>query len=357
MLHVDDDPLVLGAVARTLSAAGFAVASERTGSDALAAARRTRPDLVILDVDLPGLSGFEVCVRLRADRHTRDVPILHLSGARVDLRDRVHGLEGGADAYLVQPVPPEELVAVARALVTRAPSALRARRAGEGREAAAAREDALHLAAQLLRAPLSAVAINASGLAASAEDPVARARARAVVEAQAEAAQALADLVELAYLDSQRALLALEARRPSELVEKAIQRATAAAADRGVGLVADAPSDPTVWCDPARMENALAALIGRCVRSAPEAATIVVRACAEGTEIRFSVEGDGPPAIDAERAQLDRAFWSSRVRRNGSHVLELALVRAVIEAHRGRIWFDRDRESVHVAIPLSGATR
>ena len=68
---------------------GFVVDEADDGEAALAAFLRVRPDLVILDVDLPDLSGFEVCARLRADPPTRRVPVLHLSGARVEVPDRV----------------------------------------------------------------------------------------------------------------------------------------------------------------------------------------------------------------------------------------------------------------------------
>ena len=356
VLHVDDDPAVRRAVARTLGAAGFTVTAEATGPEGLAAAGRATPDLIILDVDLPGLSGFDVCVRLRADRSTRRVPILHLSGARVDVRDRVQGLEGGADAYLVQPVSPEELVAVARALVARGARGARAghaRGGSGGRHAAAAREDAIRLAEHLLRGPLSGIAINASGLAASSEDPVALARARAIVEAHSAASRVLSDLLERAYLESHRALLPLEARTPSQLVGGAARRLERMADGARVRLAVDAPGDPPVRCDAARLEHALALLIGRALRRAARGGTVRITACPEGAEVRFSVEGDGPPGGEDERTQLTAGVWSTRLGRHGAQMAELALVRAIVDAHHGRVWLDRDRAATHLAIPAS----
>lgn len=347
VLHVDDDPAVRRAVARILGGAGFRVASEPDGPAGLAAARAIRPDLVILDVDLPGLSGFEVCVRLRADSATRRLPVLHLSAARIDVRDRVQGLEGGADAYLVQPVEPAELVAVAHALARRG-----ARRPDPRRTTADAwdaREDTVRLAAQLLRAPLSVIAINASGLADGSDDPVGRARAQAVLDAHGAAARALAELAELAFLDSRAALLPLEGRTPRQLVDAAVERL--GRARDAVAPRVDVPDEPALRCDPGRVEAALAALLERAVdATGPAGARIGARR--EGDAVHFQVEG-GAPATEEERALLQQSFWSVRGRRPQQRVPALALVRAVVQAHRGQVWFDVGDAAVHLILPTS----
>ena len=127
ILHADDSPANRYAVSRTLRGAGFEVAEVATGSAALEAVAAGNPDLVILDVRLPDISGFEVCRRIKADARTRSVPVLHLTASLVTTRDKVEGLESGADAYLVRPVEPVELIATVRALlrVRRSEEALR----------------------------------------------------------------------------------------------------------------------------------------------------------------------------------------------------------------------------------------
>jgi two-component system response regulator MprA len=122
LLLVDDDPRVLTAVGRRLGFEGFQVQLAASGQDALDAVSARRPDLVILDVMLPEMDGFEVARRLR----TRgDVPILMLT-ARDAISDRVAGLRSGADDYLVKPFAFEELLARIEALLrrTRPPAAL-----------------------------------------------------------------------------------------------------------------------------------------------------------------------------------------------------------------------------------------
>lgn len=116
ILHVDDTDAQRYAIARVLRHAGFEVLEARTGQQALDIVKRL-PDLVILDVNLPDISGFAVCKQIKANELTARVPVLHLSATMVSTGARVAGLDGGADGYLVQPVEPDELVATIRALL------------------------------------------------------------------------------------------------------------------------------------------------------------------------------------------------------------------------------------------------
>jgi two-component system response regulator MprA len=117
VLVVDDDPKILSLLRRGLSFAGYAVDTAADGAAALAAARDRPPDVVVLDVLLPGLDGLEVCRRLRLGDAT--LPILMLT-ARDRIPDRVAGLDTGADDYLVKPFDFDELLARLRALLRRA---------------------------------------------------------------------------------------------------------------------------------------------------------------------------------------------------------------------------------------------
>jgi DNA-binding response OmpR family regulator len=117
VLVVEDDEAIADVLRRTLRQEGHEVRSSADGVEALRAAEEFVPDLVVLDLGLPGLDGVEVCGRLRAES---DVPILILT-ARADLDDRVEGLDAGADDYLVKPFERQELLARIRALMRRRP--------------------------------------------------------------------------------------------------------------------------------------------------------------------------------------------------------------------------------------------
>jgi two-component system response regulator MprA len=116
VLVVDDDPGILRMLRRVLDAAGFEVTCAAGGGDALAHVERTVPDVVVLDVAMPALDGLAVARRIRA--RGLAVPVLMLT-ARDAVRQRVEGLEAGADDYLVKPFDPDELIARLRALLRR----------------------------------------------------------------------------------------------------------------------------------------------------------------------------------------------------------------------------------------------
>jgi two-component system alkaline phosphatase synthesis response regulator PhoP len=115
ILVVDDEPKITQLVRDYLERAGFAVRSARDGREAVMRARTDRPDLIVLDLGLPGLDGLDVTRQLRRDS---SIPIIMLT-ARDDEADRVAGLELGADDYVSKPFSPRELVARVRAVLRR----------------------------------------------------------------------------------------------------------------------------------------------------------------------------------------------------------------------------------------------
>src|SRR5262245_37778131 len=108
ILVVDDEPDITALVAYHLAKAGYRVSTASTGPDALKAAREEKPDIVILDVMLPGVSGYDVLAELRRREETREVGVILLT-ARREEPDRIRGLSLGADDYLTKPFSPAEL--------------------------------------------------------------------------------------------------------------------------------------------------------------------------------------------------------------------------------------------------------
>lgn len=150
ILLVDDDPRLRDLVALALERAGFAVITAGDGQRALTHAARERPDLVVLDVGLPELDGFEVCRRLR---RTSEVPVLFLT-ARDDEVDRIVGLELGADDYVTKPFSPRELVARVRAIL---------KRTNGGAEPDVLRHGQLALDRRALRCTVGAAVVDLTG--------------------------------------------------------------------------------------------------------------------------------------------------------------------------------------------------
>jgi DNA-binding response OmpR family regulator len=120
ILAVDDDEPVLRSVKRVLENADFTVRTASNGQDALKMIAHERPDLVVLDIIMPGLDGLEVCRRIRADPYIARLPILFLT-AKGRPNDVAQGLDAGGDDFLTKPFEVVELPARVRALLRRAP--------------------------------------------------------------------------------------------------------------------------------------------------------------------------------------------------------------------------------------------
>jgi two-component system phosphate regulon response regulator PhoB len=118
ILVVDDESDIVALVAYHMLKAGYRVSTASNGTDALALARHERPALIVLDLMLPGVSGYEVLATLRDEAATRDIPVLMLT-ARREEPDRIRGLSLGADDYLAKPFSPQELVLRTAAILRR----------------------------------------------------------------------------------------------------------------------------------------------------------------------------------------------------------------------------------------------
>jgi PAS domain S-box-containing protein len=114
LLNVGDNVMMRYAKSRVLAQAGYHVLEAGTGEEALALAASRQPNLIVLDVNLPGIDGLEVCRRIKQDRDTAHITVLHVTA---DERYKVACLEGGGDACLIEPIDPSELVATVRALL------------------------------------------------------------------------------------------------------------------------------------------------------------------------------------------------------------------------------------------------
>ncbi len=118
LLIVDDEPNLLRAVAAVLRDEGFEITTARNGRDALTMVAQTPPDLIVSDVRMPGMDGFELARRLRSVEHFALIPIVFLT-AKDETEDRVEGFRSGVDVYLTKPFEPDELIAVIRGVLQR----------------------------------------------------------------------------------------------------------------------------------------------------------------------------------------------------------------------------------------------
>ncbi|MGB9181342.1 MAG: response regulator transcription factor [Pyrinomonadaceae bacterium] len=118
LLVVDDEPNLLRAVEACLRAEGFEVTTARSSREALVRIAQTIPDLIVSDIRMPGMDGYQFAQQLRASSRTALVPVIFLT-AKDETADRIEGFRAGVDAYLTKPFEPDELVAVIRSILSR----------------------------------------------------------------------------------------------------------------------------------------------------------------------------------------------------------------------------------------------
>jgi signal transduction histidine kinase len=349
LLVVDDHDAGRFAKAQILRRAGFDVVEASNGADALSTAERIRPDLIVLDVNLPDISGFDVTNRLRAlDAPPPALQILQISSTAVGSADRVRGLEHGADVYLVEPVEPEVLVATVRSLlrVRRAETAMsvaleRERRARAlAEEAGKLREEFIATLSHELRTPLNASMGWIWQLRHTKLGEAAYMRALDSLERNARMqAQLINDLLDVSRVSKGK--LHLQMRRVD--LRMVIEDVAESIAEPTRGKRLDLRLDLESTCvagDAARLQQIATNLMTNAVQFTPPGGQVTVALRAEG--------GDAVLTVDDSGAGIDPSFLpfvfdqfrqgeGGLTRKHGGLGLGLTVVQQLVELHGGSV--------------------
>src|SRR5438093_92521 len=358
ILNVDDYEPARYARTKLLRDWGFDVKEARTGAEALRLATLEHPALVILDIHLPDIDGFEVCRRLKRDHDGAALPILHISATFTSGAHQALGLEGGADGYLVEPVEPAVLRATIDALLRmrRAERALRtaarqweatfdgiadARHARAEAEAAnRAKDDFLAVLGHELRTPLMPIALSIRALHKKyATDPDVT-RTREVIDRQVRHLTRLVDdLLDVARLTRQKLRLHLERLDLRSVVGDAIDATRQQIEARRHRLTVRLPEAP-VWVegDAVRLGQIVANLLTNAVKFTPAGGAITVTLERAGRDAVLRVSDNGVGIAAESLPLIFEAFAQAAAPADPSERglgIGLALVRGLAEAHGG----------------------
>ena len=345
---VDDNEAALFAKVQVLRRAGYDVVQAGTGASALAAVESHGPDVVLLDINLPDMTGYEVCRRVKSIGATPPVQVLQVSSTAVGDADRVRGLSGGADAYLTEPVNPPVLLATIEALLRVRRAEQAAARALEGEQAARAdaeranqlKDNFLATLSHELRTPLNAMVGWIWQIRHAPNDPAVLTRALSGLERSTQIQiRLINDLLDFSRIG--RGKIELE-RTPvdlSALVEHSVDSLHESAAIKGLTL--DVRTTPAwVLGDIARLQQIVINLIGNAIQFTPAGGSISVtlEADARHAVVRVKDTGEGideeflPHVFDQFR-QGEMGFR----RRHGGLGLGLAIVRQLVAMHGGMV--------------------
>lgn len=334
ILNVDDHEAGRYATSRYLSRAGFTVLEASLGEEALRMVRDEKPDLVLLDINLPDTNGIEVCRRLKKSEDTSRVPVILISATSIDDSDVVAGLETGADNYLREPVEPSVLVATVRAL-------LRVREAEDAlvRSNAQLRRFA-YIVSHELQEPLRMVKSYTQLLAsryAGQFDEDADEFIGYTVQGVTRMEAFIRDM--LSYSQAAEGGLDLKPNSCQMVLDWSLMELEAALKESGAEITH--AELPIVVCDPMRLSTVFKNLIGNAIKYRGEGPPrIHVSARDEGALWRVSVKDNGI-GIDPKYAEsIFGLFKRLHGRELSGSGVGLAICKEIVEHHGGRIWVE-----------------
>jgi len=350
ILVVDDNEVARYGKSRILRNAGYEVIEAASGGDALRLVAERSPRVVVLDVNLPDIDGWEVCRRVKGDPATSSVIVLQVSATHVREEDKVRSLEAGADASLTEPLDPHVMVATVRALV-------RARHAEDALRDALAREQAARATAESanrtkdeflatlsheLRSPLGAILTWVTLLRSGRVDEARSAHALEAIERNTRLqVKLIEDLLDVSRIISGKMRLEMALVDLEAVVEAALDSVRPAAAARGVVLRAfPGAGVGQVSGDAGRLQQVVWNLLSNAVKFTPKSGHVEVHLEAANSQAQIRVVDSGrgiDPAFLPHIFERFRQADSSTTRSEGGLGLGLAIVRHLVELHGGAV--------------------
>jgi signal transduction histidine kinase len=346
VLIVDDDRLNIRVLGGILKADGYVLAEADSGESALALYANFRPDLVLLDVMLPGIDGFETCRRLKREHGDKSAPVIFIT-AKSQSDDVVEGLTAGGVDYLPKPFKPKEVLARIRThLQNQILSEQRKMLVEQLKEANAAKNRFLGMAAHDLRNPLASIRGIAEFLREGAVGALSPEQLE-LIETIHGASQSMLDLVnellDVATIEAGELKLNLDRHDLGDALARSVAMINREALKKKTHVIFEPPSQSVVLTiDAAKMRQVADNLLSNAIKYSPPGSTIraFVTLNAANSTCSFSVRDQGPGIPDGERDKLFKDFSrlsSKPTAGEKSTGLGLAICRKIVEAHHGMI--------------------
>lgn len=404
ILYVEDDPSSARLVQRILEAEGFEVRIVTDGIAALEAARQLRPTLILMDINISGLDGYEVTTRLRTLEELRDVPIVAVTAATLK-GDRERALIAGCDGYIPKPIDvdrfpdqvrtflggvreriesPQEktdyLVEYSRRLVERLEGKIREleKAHAELQKMDRMKTDFIILAGHELRTPLTAIYGYAQILlslpdipGSSDEEGSPRYLLEQVVQATRRLSQVVDDILNVFMIESNKLELSFSPVSLEILAQNVVRNIRNLGPERKLTFELEGLEQlPVVMGDPQRLYQALWHVVSNAVKYTPDGGTIRISGQVVDHTVHLTVQDTGIGIDPEERERVFDRFYvieetilhhsSKTAFKGGGLGLGLSLARGIIEAHKGRIWLESEGRdevrlpgtTVHILLPL-----
>ena len=349
ILVVDDLPANLLLLSGMLKERGYKVRPVLSGAQALQAAQRTPPDLVLLDINMPEMNGYQVCLTMKADPLLADIPIIFIS-ANTDTTEKVKAFSVGGVDYVTKPFQFDEIEArVKTHLNIRRLQAKLSRSNEQLRAMEQLKADLTNMLVHDLRTPLTSYLSGLMTLDSLGDlNDVQREVLSMGVQGGHTLLSMINDLLDISKMEDGLLELALESLSAEEIVQAVLQQVQSLAQNKGLILETDiAPELPLLNADRDKLQRTLTNLLGNAFKFSKDGGTvtITIRHAAQDNTVLFAIHdtGEGIPPEDYER--IFEKFGQVASRKEGhlhSSGLGLTLCKMVVEMHGGHIWVESE---------------
>lgn len=344
ILVVDDTAENLRLLTNMLGEKGYEIRPVTNGRQALQAAERSAPDLVLLDINMPEMDGYEVCRRLKEHEMLRDIPVIFLT-ALTDTADKLKAFGAGGVDYISKPFQIDEVLARAKAHIAlrRAQKEL-AENYEHLRELEKVRDHLVHLIVHDMRSPLTIIMGNLELIRMLAGDSLqadATERLNTAAQGVRELADMANDLLDVSKMEEGKMALKLESCDVIGLAREVARGISTLDATRRITVDRDGPVRAS--CDAGIVRRIFQNLLSNAVKHTPDGSTVRVTAVEAGDKIRISVIDSGPGVPLEARGKIFEKFGSVETRADKKYHsvgLGLAFCRLAVEAHGGQIGVD-----------------
>jgi signal transduction histidine kinase len=355
ILIVDDTPTNLDILSEALSDAGYDVAIATSGERALQQLQRRSPDLILLDVMMPGIDGFETCQRLKANPITSDIPVIFMT-ALADETNKIKGFEYGAIDYITKPFQEREILArvsthlqlrlltqnLEQQVLSQTASLRAAKEAAE--TANLVKSAFLSTMSHELRTPLNAILGMAEILAEEVYGAINQQQRRSVQTIQHSGEHLLAlinDILDLATLEAKQVLLNLTPVSIAVLCQSSLDSIAQPASQKSLDLeLKIEPHIPDLLLDNQRIRQVLTNLLNNAIKFTPQGGKITLEVFQNSLGIQIVVTDTGIGIDPAKIEQLFQPFLqldSALNRKYEGTGVGLAVVKQIVELHGGKV--------------------
>ena len=339
ILVVDDTAENLRLLTNLFREHGYEIRPVLSGKLALQAVARDAPDLILLDINMPDMHGYDVCEELKQNEQWMDIPVIFVS-ALDEVFDKVRAFDVGGVDYISKPFQVEEVLARVRThLALRRTQLELTATIDRLRELEAMRESLFQMVVHDLKSPLWGIEHFMERLAEETHGrirPEAEAQLDRVRNAAGELARMVNSLLDVSRIESSRMPIQRAAVDLKELIDQAVGNVSAGDPTRPIAV--NVPSGMQLWCDPDLTRRVIENMVGNGLKHTPQHSPLNIRvtSAADGTRLEFSDKGSGVPQEDRER--IFQKFGAVQARQGyHSSGLGLAFCRLAVEAHGGRI--------------------